>query len=176
MAIEIAPQRKIKTSLLIVIIITAILLFIGLVLLSSYFYFLIKLKKMDKEIGEKEKITLPLVNSIKEKEDKFSPISQKIDDFGSLLSSHKESVKVLEFIGKITLPKIWFQKFTFNSQTGAITLSGQTESLLMFEYQTFVLTREPLIKNLNLSGVAMDEEGMVTFSYQFNLDPKVFTP
>lgn len=171
MAIEVTPKRKIKLPLLIAIIFGAILLLIGFTLLGSYFYFGIQIKKMSKELEEKNQIVLPLVENIKKKEEEIAPLFQKIDDFGDLVLKHKETVKVLKFIEKVTLPRVWFQNFSFNSQTGAITLSGETESLLMFEYQTFVLNREPLIKNLNLTGVTMTEEGKVSFNYQFNVNP-----
>lgn len=176
MAIEITPKRKLKTPFLIAIIVASLLVLVGLVLLGSYFYFAVQIKKMSKALEEKAQIVAPLLTDIKEKENELMPLKQKIDDFGDLLSKHKKPKEVLEFLEKITLPKVWFQNFSFNSGTGAITISGQTESFLMFEYQTFVLSKEPSIKNLNLTKVSIDKEGKVNFSYQFTIDPKVFTP
>lgn len=170
MAIEISPRRKIKMTIweMVAGIVLAILF---VVLLASYFYFFFTIKKMNQQIQEKEAAVIPLEKAIKEKEEELIPLSQKINGFNQLLAEHKTPLNIFELLERVSLPKVWFSEFDFNSDTKEVTVSGKTNTFTVLEQQISVLKQEPLLQNLNITEVSilMKEEGIkFTFSLFFN--------
>lgn len=173
MAIEITSKQKIKIPLL-VIITGVFCVVLILVFLAGYFYLYRSVKQMSQEINEKNLITLPLERSIREKEKEISPVKQKIDDFNEILLGHKKPLKVFEFLERICLPNVWFSSFDFTFKEGELTVSGQTDSFITIEQQVLILKQEPLVKNLNLSGLSIGEEGEVNFTLLLTFDSQIF--
>lgn len=173
MAIEITPKQKIKVPIW-VIIIGVLCVILVLAFLASYFYLYRSIKQMSQEIEEKNLTSFPLEKAIKEKEQKIFPIKQKIDDFNELLSEHKKPLKVFEFLERICLPNVWFSTFDFTFEKGELTISGETDSFITIEQQILILKQEPLVKNLNLSGLSIGEEGEVSFVLLLVFDPRIF--
>ncbi len=173
MAIEITPRGKVKLPLWMIILgIFTIILLIGF--LGSYFYLEISIKKMSQEIQEKEPILTPLEEAIKKKEEELSPVGKKIDDFGGLLQKHKTPLDIFNFLEKICLPTAWFSDFNFTSENGEVTVSGHTDNFVTLEQQILVLKQDPLVKNLNISGVSVSEEGKINFTFLLTFVPQIF--
>ncbi|MCJ7829541.1 hypothetical protein MUP50_00425 [Patescibacteria group bacterium] len=173
MAIEITPKPKIRI-LISKIIFGGICVVLLVGFLASYFYFEIKIKKISQEIQEKDLIATPLENSIKEKEKELLPLEQKIADFAKLLSEHKKPLSIFEFFERICLPTVWFSSFDFTPGERKVIVSGKTDSFTTLEQQYLVLKQEPILKNINLSGISIDEEGGVNFSFLLTFDPQLF--
>jgi len=172
MAIEITPRRKIKMPLWTIILGgVCIILLIGLI--ASYFYFELRIKKISQEIEDKESAAVPLERGIRDKEGELRPLKQKIEDFSGLLSEHKEPLNIFTFLESICLPNIWFSNFNFSSE-GDVSVSGKTDNFTTLEYQIFVLKQEPIVKDLNISGVSREEEGTINFSFLLTFNPRIF--
>ncbi len=173
MAIEITPKRKIKIPTW-VIVIGVFCVILVLAFLASYFYLYRSVKRMSREIEEKNSAALPLEMVIREKRGEILPIKQKIDDFNGLLSGHKKPLKIFEFLERICLPNVWFSTFNFTFEKGELAISGETDSFATIEQQVLILKQEPLIRDLNLSGFSMSEEGGINFTLLLTFDSQIF--
>ena len=173
MAIEITPKQKIKVPIWVIVIGVPCVILV-LVFLAGYFYLYRSVGQMSKEIEEKNLTSFPLGKAIKEKEQEIFPIRQKIDDFNELLSGHKKPLKVFEFLERTCLPNVLFSTFDFTFEKGELSVSGETDSFITIEQQVLILRQEPLVKNLNLSGLSIGEEGGISFTLLFTFDPRIF--
>ncbi len=173
MAIEITPKQKIKIPIW-VIIIGVFCVILVLAFLTSYFYLYWSVKRMSQEIEERNLATFPLEKAIREKKGEISPIKQKIDDFNELLSGHKKPLKIFEFLERVSLPNVWFSTFSFTFEKGELSVSGETDSFITIEQQFLILKQEPLVKDLNLSGLSMSGEGEISFTFLLTFDSQIF--
>ena len=101
---------------------------------------------------------------------------KKIEDLASLLKEHLASSQVFEFLERVTHPRVWFLNFDFSSRESRVKVSGITESFQTLGQQIFILKKNPLVKDLNLSGVSIGKEGEIVFTIDLLLDPQIFTP
>jgi len=173
MAIEITPKQELKVPIIQIIFlgICAVLL---IAFFASYFYFDRSIKQISQKIQEKNLAAVPLDNAIKEKENELLPAKQKIDDFGKLLSEHKKPLNIFAFLERICLPNVWFSNFNFSFGEGGLTVSGETDSFITLEQQILIFKKEPLVKNVTLSGISIGEEGGADFSFLITFDPQIF--
>lgn len=173
MAIEIAPRKKFEVPFWILIpnVLCVILI---LVLAGTYFYFGFQLKKISQEIDKKEAEFIPLEKAIKEKQAELIPLGQKINDFGGLISSHKNTLKIFDFLEKTCLPNVWFSNFVFLSQENQAIVSGQADSFATVENQSAVFKKEPVVKAVNLFDVLINDEGEVEFIFTLTFDPSIY--
>jgi len=128
MAIEVAPERKIKVPFW-VIVLYGIILVLFLFLAGSGFYFYTLTKKLEKEIKEKEKQIIPTAEERALERDVVSK-AKRIKIFSELLSGHKKINNVFSLIESFCLPKVQFtdfkldtKKICFLYQEGQIILS-----------------------------------------------------
>lgn len=173
MAIEITPKQKIS-SLPLIIIGAFICLSLALLLLISYFYFDFRIKKTSQELEEKTKQILPLEQAVKKEEQEIILTKNKIDDFSSLLSSHKKILNFFSFLERVSLPNVWFFDFNLNSREKTIFLSGQTDDFLSLEHQIAALKQEPLLEKVRTSEVLINDEGKVNFTFSLTFNSEIF--
>lgn len=172
MAIEITPQPKIKTPIwTITLLVVDFLLFTGL--LTTYFYFESSSKKLT-ELLKKSPQEVFLEEQIKQKEIELTLDEERINTFGTLVSSHRNTVKLFDLLEKICLPDVWFSKFGFDYSQETVGVSGQTDNFVSLGQQIDILKKEPLFKNVSLTGVKLGKEGEVEFSLLLQFNPQVF--
>ncbi len=163
MAIEINPRIKIKAPVW-TIVVGLVLLILFISLTAVYFYLAFSLKKMSKELGERNIAVVPLEEAIMEKEEELKPINQKIDDFNKLLAGHKKTLDMFTFLERICLPFVWFSNFSFSSETRKVNLSAQADNFVTLEQQINILKQEPVLRSLNITEVSLDDEGNIIFN------------
>jgi len=163
MAIEISPRIKIKVPVW-TIVVAAVLLILLISLFVAYFYFAFSLKKMSKELEERNVAVVPLEQGIAEKEEELKPINEKIDDFNGLLAVHKKTLDIFTFLERICLPTVWFSNFDFNSNTGKVDISGQVDNFATLEQQINILRQESALISSNITEILIDEEGNINFT------------
>ncbi len=163
MAIEISPRIKIKVPAW-TIIVGVVLLILLISLTAVYFYLASSLKKMSKELEERNITVVPLEEAITEKEEELQPINQEIDDFNELLATHKRTLDIFTFLGRICLPTVWFFDFDLNSNTGKVSISGQVDSFVTLEQQINILKQESALISSNITEILIDEEGNINFT------------
>jgi hypothetical protein len=163
MAIEISPRIKIKVPVW-TIIVTVVLLILLISLTVVYFYIAFSLKKMSKELEERNITVVPLEEAITEKEEELQPINQEIDDFNELLAAHKKTLDIFTFLERTCLPFVWFSDFDLNSNAGKVSISGQVDSFATLEQQINVLRQESALISSNITEILIDEEGIINFT------------
>lgn len=174
MAIEIITKPIIKKNSTLVVIGITICVILGIIVGGSYLYFTITLKKINKEIKEKEVSSFSLTQAIFQKEAEIIPIKNKITDFGVLINNHKSPIGIFEIIENNTLPKVWFSQLDFDSTEMQVSLSGNTDGFETLEQQIAVFKEEAMFQSINLSSVVVSENSGVDFSIQFIFQPTVF--
>ena len=107
--------------------------------------------------------------------DKVSIYKQKIDDFASIINSHKISSNVFSFIEEKTLPNVWFSSFNMAQGTNEMRVSGEAESLATLSRQVnFFEGSQDYIKGISVLSSQVDETGRVKFLINLLLNPKIF--
>jgi len=163
MAIEISPRIKIKVPVW-TIVMTVVLLILLIGLFAAYFYLAFSLKKMSKELEERNIAVVPLEKAITEKEEELKPINQKIDDFNKLLVGHKKTLDIFTFLERVCLPFVWFSSFDFDSNAGKVNISGQVDSFATLEQQINILKQESALISSNITEISINEEGDINFT------------
>ncbi len=172
MAIEITPRPKIKASLW-AIILWSFCLVLLIVFIASYVYFEKESEKMveDLKITASEKA---LAQEIEKKSQELLLYQKKINDFGTLVSEHRKTENIFEFLERTTLPNVWFSDFNFDSSKNTVELSGQAESFVALGQQLRVLKKEKFLKNINLSKVSIGKEGEIDFSLHLTFGNQLY--
>jgi len=99
---------------------------------------------------------------------------EKIDRVAPLLASHQKSSAFFSYFEKLSHPKVTFSSLSLNLKENRASLVGTTENFQTLEQQLHVLKKEKSIKNVNLSGISIGEEGKIGFSLDLLLDPQIF--
>jgi len=163
MAIEISPRIKIKVPVW-TIFVAAVLLILLISLTVAYFYLVFSLKKMSKELEERNITVAPLERTIIEKEEEFQPISKKMGDFDELLAVHKKTLDIFTFLERTCLPTVWFFDFDFDSNAGKVSISGLVDSFATLEQQINILKQESALISSDITEISIDEEGIINFT------------
>jgi len=175
MVIEIIPKKVAKVSAWQ----NYLLYFIIVLLLSSiigYFGLRYFIKNSDQRLKEiEEEIGKAKSPERKALEDRLNSLSAKIDDFSPLLLNHQKSSNFFNFLEENTHPKVFFTKLNLDTKGNLIELSGQTDDFLTLGQQLLIFQKSEFVQNLKLSKVGISKEGKVEFTFNFSLDPKLFT-
>jgi len=143
--------------------------------LSSYFILSHSLKKTSQVLQNlEETLVRGKTSSEIVLETEVFGYQKKIADFAQLVKGHKKTSKFFEFLEKISHPKVWFKKISLSPEDFQAVVSGESETFQTLGQQLLIFKEEPLIKNLNLSKIAIGKEGRVNFILNLTLDPKVF--
>jgi hypothetical protein len=101
---------------------------------------------------------------------------KKIDDFTTLLASHRISSNIFSFIENNTLPNVWFSSFTMTSASNEIRLSGEAETMEALSRQFKIFeTSKDYIKGISVLNSQVSSAGRINFILNVTLDPKIFT-
>jgi hypothetical protein len=145
-----------------------------LIFLISYFVLYFNQKKLNRELSEIEKALQksPAQESLEKELENWQ---KKINDFGLLLSRHKFTTNLFDYLEKSTLPRVNYSKFRLDPEKGVLVLSGQTDNFETLGQQILIFKNQGFIKNLNLTEISIAEKGKINFEFQLILDPKIFT-
>lgn len=174
MAIEVGGKKEIKIPTW-SLVIMGISLVSFLVLLSSYIYFFVSIKRVEAEI---EKIDIEITSQkerIKPVEKKAFEYEVRIRDLGKILRGHKKISSAFNVVEELTHPRVWFSSFSYSSESREISLNGTAENFVALGQQIIILQdklkeENPKIEELNLSGITMGEDG-ITFSLSLTISP-----
>ncbi len=186
MAIEIASKSKFKNlfSLKSLFFLFLILFFAATIL--GYFILgylendaLTKIEKLNVEINLTKSSEIILL------ENEVKTAKKKIDDFSRLVSGHKTPSKFLNFsegsfaetknFGKLIHPKVQILDISIDAENLKVDISGLTENFTTLEQQYLIFQQEPLIKEVNLSGMSLGKEGGINFSFDLLFESGIFT-
>ncbi len=101
---------------------------------------------------------------------------KKIEDYTVLISSHKISSNVLNFIEQSTLENVWFSSFSMAGATTEIRLSGEAESMEVLSQQFKVFENsKKYVKHINVLNSYVGSAGRINFILNITLDSNIFT-
>ena len=126
------------------------------------------LKALDQEMAAKQ------TSEDKALEAEVISYKKKIGDFSVLLSQHQMASKFFGAFEKMVHPRVWFSDFNLDLEKCKVTVSGSTDSFWTLGQQLLIFKRQPLIKEVNLSGVSIGTEGDIRFAFNLLFSPKIF--
>ena len=149
------------------------IIFLAMVGLFGFYYF--QASSLESKAKAKESDYLAInTPENREIEARVSEISQRLEKFSQAFSNHKFSYIIFDFLGSFCHPNVSFSDMNLTLSTGAVSLTGQTNSYKSLSEQILILKNEEEISALDVSDVALNKEGAVTFGLNFLIDPTFF--
>jgi len=113
----------------------------------------------------------------REIETKVLDSEKKIKDFKVLLAGSRKPSQFFGNFGDLIHPKIWFSSFELDAVQAQASISGQALDFRTLEQQLiFLQSKNDIIEKIDLSDIALGEEGNVNFSINFKFRPDIFLP
>ena len=166
------PTRKIPFWQNILLYFVIVLL---IAIIASYFTLNYSYKKADKNLKDlKNAIAAKETPKEKALEKEVIGYKKKIEDFSFLLEKHQRASKFFSFLEKSIHPKVWFSSFSLDLKEHRVTVSGSTESFWTLGQQLLIFQKDPLIKEVNLSGISIGAEKKINFTFNLLISPQIF--
>ncbi len=146
-----------------------------LVMVGLFAFYYFEASSWESKAKEKESDYL-FLNTPENKaiEERVGKVSQKLEKFSQAFSSHKISYPFFEFLRGFCHPNVSFLDLSLDVKTGAVNLTGQTNSYKSLSEQILILKSVEEISSLDVSDVALNKEGAVTFGLSFLVNPTFF--
>lgn len=155
-----------------------ILYFVVVLLLSTFFCFLIftfKISIEKKNISQVEKkIANTGTAQQKQLEMEVLKYQNKIDNFVTLLNAHKIPSKIFDAIKKFMLPNVWFNNFSMNAKSSTIQVAGETEDVRSLSQQIEIIENLDFVKEVSGLSISLDETKEINFNFNILVDQKIF--
>ena len=105
----------------------------------------------------------------------FIRTANTINAAKGLLSRHRVSSKVLEFLEANTLDSVQFGGFSFAANAAKLTVTGQAESYTALALQSTVFETNAMVKKVVFSNLGLTDKGGVKFSAALDFDPAIIS-
>lgn len=155
-----------------------ILYFVIVLFLSTIFCFLIFTVKISSEKEKLKDFDSKLVNvgtaQQKEMETQVLEYQKKIENFATILNSHKIPTNVLDILKESTLDNVWFNNFSMDAKSSEILVSGETDDIPSLSRQIDILESKEFIKEVSDLRFNLTETNKISFNFGLLLDPKIF--
>lgn len=127
----------------------------------------LKIKQLElSEIGTSEQ---------REAEKQVLIYESKIKDFGVLLDKHKYTSVFLDKIEKLTYDDTNFMNLSLNVLEQTATIRGQASSFKnLGEQLNLFEKKDNMIESVNMTNMSMDQNGVVSFSFDLRIKPEAF--
>jgi len=176
--INIIPKQKEKEPIWV-----SIVLVVGVLLLLAIFipHFIIrnKVDELEQDKAALESQITTLVNEYKGMSRDLVDVAKKVNDFAEIFEEHRITTKVFELLSMATHPLVQLTSFRFSeneSKELGIAVSIITENFKTLGEQLLALQANKDIQEPNLSGIALDKDGLVNSEFEFYLDKKFIMP
>ena len=152
--------------------------FFALLILAifSYGVFWIKAYMVNQEIAAIDK-KIAVYGSADQKshEQQVFDYKKKIDDFATLLASHKMSSNIFGFIESTAQPNVWFSGFTMSQTTNEIRLAGEAQDMATLSKQFAVFENsKDQVNSITVLNSQVAPSGRVDFVLNISLNPDIF--
>ena len=147
-----------------------------LAMVLSFFIFTYKISTINQKINELDKKILVYASEEqKASEMEVLNYKKKIDDFNTIINSHKISSKVFSFIEENTLPNVWFLSFSVSQAKGEINVLGEAENMEVLSSQVRVFeSSKDYIKSINILNSQITQQGTTRFTLSLSLNQDIF--
>jgi hypothetical protein len=175
MAIEIIPKKETQIPRWQnILLYFGIFLLIGLII--GYFTLNYFIQKSEQKLQQtNEAITKAKSPERIAQEEELKTLRAKIEDFTPLLLNHQKSSNFFSFLEKNTHPRVFFTELKLDTNSNQVELLGETDDFQTLGQQLFIFQKTEFIQNLKLSKIEIGKEGKIEFSFDFSLNPKLFT-
>jgi Tfp pilus assembly protein PilN len=148
--------------------------FLGVVILGYVALILVENSTSNNLLNLEESISQ--VGTTEEIKVERSVLSQKktIDKFADLLQNHKKSATFFQLLEENIHPDVWFTELELEPSTASADLSGRASNFQTLGQQLLMLRGQPMIKNINLTNLALSEQGDAEFTISLSLDEQLF--
>lgn len=175
MAIEIIPKPKEVKPYIAKNILFYLVMGLLVIEISGYFVLDFYQDKSEKEIHQLGvALSEARTEEIKDLERKVLEDKERIDDFASLLDSHKRGSKFFSFLESLCHPRVFFSGINLDVEGDKVSLSGKAESFQVLGQQISILKEQRIINNVYLSELSLGKAGEVNFSLSFSINPQMF--
>jgi len=142
----------------------------------SYLVFNFKVQLQQKQIQTAENMSIALGTvDNRAYSKKFLNYKKQIDDFTAIISDHKITSNVFNFIEKNTLPDIWFSSFNMQESSGELKLSGEVSDLGQLSQQIAVFEKSTnYVSTVSVVDSQENNNGRVSFALDLVLKPEIF--
>lgn len=154
----------------------AIFYFVIAFLLATIICFVIfsvKISFQEKKLKELDNNIMVNTGTVQQREleKEVFDYQKKINNFATILASHKIPTNVFKFFEKITLPNVWFNNFLIMTQTARIQISGEAESATVLSRQILTIEQNEFIKNILDLTFEPTETGRIRFNLNLSINP-----
>src|SRR3989338_6498152 len=142
----------------------------------SYLVFNFKVQLQQKQIQTAENMSIALGTvDNRAYSKKFLNYKKQIDDFTAIISDHKITSNVFNFIEENTLPDIWFSSFNMQESSGELKLSGEVSDLGQLSQQIAVFEKSTnYVSTVSVVDSQENNNGRGSFALDLVLKPEIF--
>lgn len=154
--------------------------FVGALLLGAilcYGIFVLKTYLLEEKISQfNSQIAAYGTMEQKASEKQVLDYKKKIDDFSSILATHKISSNIFTFLETITVANVWFSNFDMAQSTNEMRLAGEAETMEALSRQVELFeASKGRIASITVLSSQVAPNGKVKFILNLVLDPAIFT-
>lgn len=172
MAIEIIQKPKASIPLWVKILLGSAIALL-LIAVGIYFFLDYTSKKITQNINDTQEEINNLMAINREIENRVLTYEKKIGDFSSLIVNHQKPLNIFSFLEQKTHPQINFTIFNFDASKTSVSVEGKASTFTALGQQLLILKKEPILKNITLSGLSISESGEIKFSLQLVFDAQI---
>ncbi len=101
---------------------------------------------------------------------------QRLNDFSQLLRQHLLNSNMFVFLSTICHPRVQFTSLAVSETSSHITLGMKTDNFKTLGEQLLVLKSIPQVNGPKFSGLAVDKDGKIVCTLDFDFDKKIIMP
>ena len=111
----------------------------------------------------------------KKAEERVLGYEKKIKEFVDLSVNSSKNSQFFDNLEKLVHPQVWFSSFELDAVRYRAAVSGKTASFQTLEQQLiFFRNRNDSIESVDLTSIALGEEGGAEFSFNLIFKPEIF--
>lgn len=157
----------------------AIFYFVAAFLLATiicFAIFALKISSQEKKLGEVQNQITTSTGTAQQKEEEKQVFEyqRKIDDFAVIMALHKTPTNIMKLFERTTLPNVWFNSFSLNSQAAEIKITGEAEGAVALSRQMAIFEENELVKSVSSLNSEPTETSRVKFDLGLSVDPNIF--
>lgn len=168
--VQVIPKEFVKKETTLKNILPWFSLLLVVIVIALYFIFVAKINRATvsfeeakadlREVRTEERLKL---------ERRILTYRRRASDFIWLLEKKQEPTKIFRFLEEFVHPDVYFSSLEMNLDKGRIALGGAADDFKSLGQQIFIFEGEPLVEEVELLGVSLDEEGKIRFNIELFL-------
>jgi len=99
-------------------------------------------------------------------------VKQKMRDFPLIVSDHVYPSRVFRFFEELCHPDVLFYRARIDLTSNSIRLLGNASDFLTLHQQLIIFEEEPLITEVFLSSLDINQKGGILFEFSVVFDPQ----